>query len=86
MGPIFFCIQGYVITRNKNELICEKYNTKMGNEKWRHVLDVCQEGIAICNSKKVMYHNKGLLRIISENKITSDNIEYNVIKPLKLDR
>ena len=82
ISPIFFSIQGYIIMRDRNELIAARYNTNKGNKKWKSVLDICQEGILILDNKKVAYYNKGFVEIAKSENINHesllDDVNFNI--------
>ena len=59
IGMICFSIQNYFGIKHRREVMAEKYNAKSAFENWKHVLDICQEGVVICKNNKVVYCNKG---------------------------
>ena len=78
-GSAYFCILGYILMKTRRELIAEKYYVKRSSKKWKQVLDISQDAIAICSSHKILYYNNSLRSLLNERKINTGPISVDVI-------
>ena len=65
--------------RARQELIVERFNKKHNLKMWKHVLDVIQNAIVICNSTEILYYNEALLSLIEKFGKNTKNMIKDVI-------